>query len=232
MRGRLPLATVRIDAGVIEVRAPRHLRSFTERRVIAPTATPESALADALTSSPLLPAGRRLRTEVVLETSRITFAVTTGVDDAPKMRTALPRELLEGLERAIARRRVRGPATLELGPLVRADDAAADAHVNVASEDRIGIIVDRSRAAVTVLLVGPHGLLWGRSAPADEPVLAARLLIDRARGQLPDHGALCWWRLHDVTSGDGSSDPRARRELAAAVSSEFDGIPLLPGRPA
>jgi hypothetical protein len=218
-------ASVRIDDDVIDIRARRFLRTVTRRRAIAPGTAPQEALLEILATSSLLRSGRHLRLQVVLESARATFVSEPTAGTRPRVRVELPGQLLAGLEGAVARRRVRGPATLELGPLARADRAIA---LDADAADGTGAIVDRSGAAVTVLLVGPTGLLWGRTAPADDPELAARLLIDRARSQLPTDGGLRWWGLHDVAGGDGLIDRRRRNEFAAAVAHELEDIPLRP----
>jgi len=222
MRGEV--ATVRVDRDAVDVTARRRFRTATQHMPIEPGRAAHTALAHVLAASPLLPAGRHVRLRVVLETPRTIFAqaASDGADD--RVRPVLPPDLLDDVEAAIARRRVRGPATLELGPLVRAD-ALGDASLRPASDD-FGAIVDRSDAAVTVLLIGATGLAWGRAAPVDDPALAARLLIDRARSQLPHANALRWWRLHDVASSDGADAARRAHEFEAAVASEFEGTPM------
>jgi hypothetical protein len=220
------VATVRVDRDAVDVTARRRFRTATERIPIAPGRAVHDSLVHVLTTSPLLPAGRHVRLRVVLETPRAIFAQGVSDDSDDRARPVLPSDVLDVVEAAITRRRVRGPATLELGPLVRAD-VLGDASLRPAL-DGFGAVVDRSDAAVTVLLIGPTGLAWGRAAPVDDPVLAARLLTDRARSQLPYPNALRWWRLHDVASSEGAGAARRAREFEAAVASEFEGTPLFP----
>jgi len=218
------LATVRVDDGVAEVHAARFLRSVTQRTSVPRGTPPETALRQVLESSALLRTGRNVRMRVLVETPRTIFTIDPTRSARPTARAVVPDDLLAGLERAIVRRRTRGPASLELGPLVRAERAGPD--VARLDPNGVGVIVDRSDAAVTVLLIAASGLLWGRSAPAREPALAARLLLDRARGQLAVGSEVRWWRLHDVASDDASDDRRIRSEFSAAASSELEGTPL------
>jgi hypothetical protein len=222
---RADVATVRVDRDAVDVTARRRFRTATERIPIAPGRAAHDSLAHVLATSPLLPGGRNVRLRVVLETPRTIFAEGGGGDADHRVRPVLPSDLLDAVEAAIARRRVRGRATLELGPLVRADVLVGACLRS--SFDGLGAVVDRSDAAVTVLLIGPTGLAWGRAAPVDDPVLAARLLIDRARSQVPNADALRWWCLHDVASSEGADAARRAREFEAAVASELEGTPLL-----
>jgi hypothetical protein len=227
MRNQRSLATVRVDDGLVDVDAARFLRSGTERTTVPRGTPPEDALHQVLQSSTLLRTGRHLRMRVLIETPRTIFATDPTRSARPAARAVVPDDLLAGLERAIVRRRTRGPASLELGPLARAERAWPD--VVRLDPSGVGAIVDRSDAAVTVLLIGASGLLWGRSAPAREPALAVRLLLDRARGQLAVGSEVRWWRLHDVASDEASDVRRARSEFSAAASFELDGTSLRAG---
>jgi hypothetical protein len=226
-------ATVRLDLGVVDVAVRRSLRTRTERIALEPGTAPQAALASVLATSALLRPGSSLTLRVILETSRVVYVpardsaprVAAGLRETAGCGVELTAELREGLARALGRRWVNGPATLELGPLVRADVARA---ARPLSTDGRGVVVDRSDAAVTVLVIGASGLVWARSVPAADPGLAVRLLIDRARGLLGPGGRLSWWGLSDVASqGDAAAQRRHAREFEAAAAAELDGVPSL-----
>ncbi len=218
---------MRVDRGVIDIDARRSLRSRAERIDVAEDCPADVALARALATSPLLRPGRSTHTRVLLETSSVVYTLQASGDGGGKVAAMLPEDLHAEFVIAVARRRVRGPATLELGPLARAETVRAS--FGALASGQVGVIADRSNAAVTVLVVGAAGLLWARSVPAGDAALAVRLLIDRACGML----ALCerprWWRLHDVAvHEDERSTLRHASEFAAATASELDGVPLVP----
>jgi len=234
------IATVRLDVGIVDITAPRALRTASERLHVAPGTQPGAALADALARSRLLRPGRVRHTRVLLETSRVLFAAETGVVAgavaeggarcgltlARPLIAVLPQDLQTALLGVLEHRRVSGPATVELGPLARAA-AGLSPMDGTAAGTAAGLVIDRSNAAVTVLLLGKEGVLWGRSVPATDPLLAARLLIDRAQSLLPPAIGLRWWRISDVASHD---DPRRvqrdAREFEAAAAAELEGVPL------
>jgi len=219
------LTTVRVDVGVIEVESRRALRTRSERIPVPPDRPADATLTDAFATSRLLRPGRSTHTRVLLETSSVVYATArSGIQDGSN---TLPDGLRDGLVRAVQRRRVRGPATVELGPLARAE--AARPTFGDLTRGRVGVIADRSNAAVTVLVVGRAGLLWGRSVPPEDTVLAVRLLIDRANGMLQLRRTPSWWCLHDVaTDEDARITLRRRSEFAAATASELDGVPIAP----
>jgi len=221
-----PLATVRIDRGAVHVSARRWVHPRSERHAVSIDASPGEALQHAFAASSLLRPGRALRTLVLLESPQVTFSPTSGPSAEKAWSITLPSGVREGLLAALGRRHVRGPATLEFGPLARADASLAF-HPNLPVDD-VGIVVDRSSAAVTVLVISSFGLAWARSVPAEDPALAARLLIDRACGLIPRGASIRWWRLHDVaTTDDARSGQRQRREFEAAAAVELEGVPLL-----
>ena len=226
MQASLPVATVRLDVGVVDVTARRLLRVHGQRIAVEPETTPDVALAHTLRSSSLLRPGRAVTTRVLLETPQVVYGAVDSGGRSHRPNATVPTALRDGLIRAVARRRVRGPATLELAPLARAQEAR-DSFGDL-EHNGLGVIVDRSNAAVSILVVGLSGLVWARSVPADDPGLAARLLIDRARGLLGSRVELRWWRLHDVASDeDERTASRAAREFSAAAAAELDGVPML-----
>jgi hypothetical protein len=218
---------------VVDIDTRRDLRSRTERIRIEPDTAPDAALARAFATSPLLRPGRSTHTRELVETSRVIYDLRPhgGEDDGcrvggEKVAAILPPDLRAGLLGAVAQRRVRGPATLELGPLARAE--AVRTSFGALAHGQVGVIADRSDAAVTVLVVGVSGLLWARSVPSDDAALAVRLLIDRACGMLALSEQPRWWRLHDVaTHEDERAMVRGASEFAAATASELDGVPLV-----
>jgi len=218
-------ATVRVDRGVVEIAAQRGIRSRGERIDVPVDAAPDRALAHAFATSKLLRAGRSARTRVLVETARVVYAPDANRREGRSGSATIEEEIGEGLVRAVSLRRIRGPATLELGPLSRAE--AARATFGDLSRGGMGVIADRSNAAVTVLVVGPSRIVWARSVPPDDAALAVRLLVHRAFGMLHLRERPRWWRLHDVAT---SADPRAAlrdaSEFAAAAASELDGVPL------
>jgi len=222
-------AIVRVDMGTVDISARRRLRERHERIVVDPDRGPVESLTHALATSQLLRPGRSLRTRVLLETARVIYGAG-GMRRGPACTAALPSDLRAALQRAVDRRRVRGGATLEIAPLARA--AAAHATCADAEADMRAIVVDRSHAAVTVLLLGASGLHWARSVPSDDPAVAVRLLVDRAlqvAGAWPS-----WWRLHDVTGSVSVPAPidfevEASSPFAVAAARALDGVPLTGG---
>ncbi len=218
-------ALIRVDRGVIEVDVRRSLRSRNERREVGTGVAPDAALAQVFATSKLLRAGRAARTRVIIETSQVVYVAKPRGIGAHSGAAVLSDELGEGLVRAIACRRIRGPATLELGPLARVDEVRTS--FGDLRAGGVGVVIDRSNAAVTVLVIGESGVLWARSVPSEDACLAVRLLINRAFGMLHITQRARWWRLHDVAS---HADPRAMlrdaSEFAAATASELDGVPL------
>jgi len=219
-------ASVRIDAGVTEIVAERWSRR-REHHVWAPDgAGPEDALMTALEMTRFLRPGRFTKLRVILESSTVSYCPSDHVPtlsrsfpDAVATRPArLPAPLLERLASVIAHRRVRGPATLEIGALVRADESLRDApsrtSVPTQAHAPFELVVDRSNAAVSVLVLGSHGLVWARSVPATDPCAALPILVRRARTDVGHGSRVRSWRLHDVARDpDGIVTARRRSEF-------------------
>jgi hypothetical protein len=225
MRAETTGTIVRVDRGVVEVDTKRSLRSHVERIDVPVDAGADTALAHAFATSRLLRPGRTTRTRVLVETARVVYSPDARRREGRSGTATIAEDLCDGLIGAIAQRRVRGPASLELGPLSRAE--AARTTFGDLSGGGVGIIADRSNAAVTVLVVGSSRIVWARSVPSDDACLAVRLLVHRAFGMLHLRERPRWWRLHDVaTAADPRSVLRDASEFAAAAASELDGVPL------
>lgn len=208
------VATIRIDADLVEVTIERS--PWRARTVVlpGPRSAPEVALAEALLGTRSLRGGSSVRLRVVIETPNVVYSATHAEGDDVTVK--LHADLLAALERVIGRRRTRGPATLELGPLVRAHRALACAD---RSSQGTGVIVDRSRSAVTVLVLDRGIPRWARSAPAERPIPALIALLERAAVEALAGGRIDWWALDDVadvTAGGVPGPPGVSGEAFAA----------------
>ena len=224
MRSLPSSVTVRVDAGIVEVTARRLRRSVSDRTVVDPRLEPGSALRQALETSPVLGSGRRTRLRVHLETERVVFRPDTNLGDERCVRPNLPADLLDGLEIALRRRRCRGPATLELGPLARAE--ATRPNWSGSPSEAVRLIVDRSNAAVSVMVLAETGLIWARAVPATDLDSAVPLLIARGRAFLSDRSRLIGWGLQDVALCPTPDETACnRKSFAELIGREFNTLP-------
>jgi len=218
-------ADVRLDAGLVEIRTRWSRRERSERILVPPQMHPDVALTGALRRSRLLRPGRNFRTRILLETPHVIHVEEPGAGRDVVTRCVLPAELQDRLLAAAAHRRVRGPATLGLGPLARADAACHEVGIGMQAPDEVGVIIDRSNAAVTILLLSVAGLLWARSVPSDDPAIAVALLAARARDVLARDRRILWWRLHDVAScEDAAAAGLLIHEVESTVASVFGAV--------
>jgi hypothetical protein len=202
---------VRIDDDVIEVDASRRSRSAKERHEVAEGEDRFDVLDRTIRSSRLLRPGRRCEFGVLVESPRILYPVTEdgpGVEDG-RVKVVLPEMVRDVLEPIVARRRVHGPAWFAAGPALRAVDTI-ERRAAVGPIGR-GIIVDRSSAAVTVLLVDAARIRWARGAPADDPADVAAVLLRRLGEVISGRYGIHWWHLEDVARP--SDERRGCREL-------------------
>lgn len=203
---------IRVDSDAVEVSGSRLRGPFVERYGVDAGSEPFGVVEDALASSRLLRPGRPCEIGVHLESAATLYRTVQGdgehrsADGA--FRVVLPEVVSEVLEQVLARRRVHGRAWFSAGPASRAVETLR----RRARSGRIGrgFIIDRSSAAVTVMLVDGPTVRWARGAPADEPSEAAAQLLRRAGEVVNGAYGLHFWHLEDVASPD--DDRRRRRE--------------------
>lgn len=216
-------AFIRIDADAVEVRGRRSTRVRSERHPVLEGEDPLDVLEDVLQTSPLLGPGRRCELGILLESPRILYRTHDGAGDdpgaGPEMQAVMPELMLEALEPILARRRMHGDAWFMPGPVERAFRTIRR-QVDADSGGR-GLIVDRSSAAVTVLLVDGGLVRWARGAPAEDPTETAAILIRRAIGPVDPQFGLDWWHLEDVAS---PGDERDRLLGAQAFEASCDTL--------
>ena len=123
--------------------------------------------------------------------------------DGAALEVLLAQDVLDDVVEGLARRRCSGTVRLELGPVVRARDLLR--RVRGVVSDRPGVIVDVSRAALTVLELRGDRPVAARAVPAADP----RTALARAAG--PALAAAV-----DAAAGeDGSAGGRAWVHLSA-----------------
>jgi len=169
------------------------------------------SLAAALRQSPLLRSVRRIDLRILLETADVVLRVHAGSTEVRSSRTAdggllapsvlvplrsgtsdavlevsLERELLSRLVAALALRRFVGTVRMELGSLVRS--RAIIRALGPTAETRPGVILDVTRAAVTVVILDGSVSQVGavpaddlRSALASAATAPLRSLVERER---------------------------------------------------
>lgn len=221
---------VRVDTDVVEVRGRRWGRRAEEQHPVGPGGTSADVLERTLRRSRLLAPGRRCELGVLLESPMIRYRDVRPGPDAPAAGTIPPVELPEAvrevLEPLIARRRVHGPAWFAPGPAHRAI-ATIRARAAAGAIGR-GVIVDRSSAAVTVLVVDSVRVAWARGGPGDAPAAVASLLLERAAETVEPHRRLEWWHLEDVARpGDGRERRRVASEVEARCHDLLGGLPRI-----
>lgn len=208
--------TVRLDHDCVEVTGTVFGASRHERIAIPDGSDPYETLETVLQTSRLLRPGRACRLDVEIESPRIVYRTpetpdgTLGAAGGPGIEVEFPDGLLDVLVPILARRRVHGTAGVRPGPGARAIRLMR-AHNEQGVTGR-GLIIDRSSAAVTVLIVDPGAIPWARGGPADHPIRAVELLVDRAASMIAGRSRIDWWHLEDVASPD---DLRAKRRDAS-----------------
>jgi len=226
-------ATLRVDRDRIEVVAPGARASHRGYWSVPDGSDAVDVLRDVLRTSPSLRPGRACRLRVIVESARATYTIQRSEDGAgavlDRVAVSIPADLLVRLETAVARRRVHGPATLEVGPLARVADRARSGSVMPDGPLGHGIIIDRSTAAVTVLVLVGASVSWVRGAPGDDDERAMTALVKAAVVQ-GDAARPDWWDLEDVVARRAHEDRRAAdHRFEAACAQRLEGVPRLEG---
>lgn len=224
---------VRLDRDCVEVAGTVLGAARHERITIPDGSDPYEALETVLQTSRLLRPGRACRLEISIESPRIVYRTpeapdgTIGAAGGPGIEVEFPDGLLDVLVPILGRRRVHGTAGVMPGPGARAIRMMR-ARLEHGVTGR-GLIIDRSSAAVTVLIVDPGAIPWARGGPADDPIRAVELLVDRAASIIAGRSRIDWWHLEDVASPD---DARTRRRDAsgfeAACHALVGNVPRIP----
>lgn len=226
---------IRVDRDAVEVRGERLRGPLTERYSVDRGGDPYAVLESALASSRLLRPGRACEIGIHLESASTRYRTVQGEaehrsEDAG-FHVVLPEVVREVLEPVLARRRVHGRAWFAAGPAVRAVETMRAR--NLAGGIGRGFIIDRSSAAVTVLLVDGATVRWARGAPADDPTDAAAHLLRRAGEVVNGAYGLHFWHLEDVASPDDERRRRREaRELEARCHALIGHLPRMASRPA
>ena len=223
MRALHRRVTIRIDSDCVEVLGSRLGRAAHEVRTVEQGGDAYAVLEDVLRTSRLLRPGRSCEVGVLLESPRTLYRTELG-DGASRAEdggftVVLPEVVRDVLDPILARRRVHGGGWFAAGPALRAVNTM-ERRVASASPGR-GIIVDRSSAAVTVLLVDGATIRWARGAPAGDPAAVAAVLLRRVGEAIDGRFGLHWWHLEDVANPD---DARARRRLAREVEARCHAL--------
>lgn len=214
---------IRVDSDAVEVRGQRMSGPALERYGVEQDADPFEALETALRSSRLLRPGRPCEIGLHLESAATRYRTVQGEGEHRSedgtFQVVLPEVVREVLEPVLARRRVHGRAWFAAGPAARAVETMQAR--NRAGGIGRGFIIDRSSAAVTVLLIDGATVRWARGAPADHPTEAAAHLLRRAGEVVNGAYGLHFWRLEDVASPD---DERRRRREAREVEARCHAL--------
>jgi hypothetical protein len=223
--------TVRLDRDVVEVRGRSMGRDRDERYTVGEGEDVYATLEHTLRSSRLLRPGRACELGVVIESPRILYRTADGEGDdaSPDGRFAvvMPEIVEEVLDPILSRRRVHGRAWFGAGPALRAVDTM-ERRIAQGPIGR-GIIVDRSAAAVTVLLIDATTIRWARGAPADDPAQVAAVLLRRVGEFVDGRFGLHWWHLEDVARPvDAPARRREARELEARCHAMIGFLPRIP----
>lgn len=227
--------TVRIDRDAVEVTGVRLRGPVAERYSVASGADPYDVLETALATSRLLRPGRACEIGVHLESAATLYRTVQGEgecrSDDGTFQIVLPDAVGDVLEPVLARRRVHGRAWFAAGPAARAVETMR-ARNRTGGIGR-GFIIDRSSAAVTVLLIDGATVRWARGAPADDPTEAAAHLLRRAGEVVNGAYGLHFWHLEDVASPDDVRQGRRQaRELEARCHALVGHLPRMAARAA
>ena len=203
---------IRVDRDAVEVRGRSIRGSATDIHEVPEGADRYEALEEAFASSRLLRPGRPCEIGLLLESASTLYRTVQGEGEHRSadgsLQVVLPEVVRDVLEPIVARRRVHGRAWFAAGPPIRAMETMR-ARASSGGIGR-GFIVDRSSAAVTVLLIDGATVRWARGAPADEPTEAVAHLLRRAGEVVNGAYGLHFWHLEDVARP--SDDRRRRRE--------------------
>lgn len=227
MAGLKRSVSVRVDVDAIEVTGERLGRPAGERWDVPADALPFGVLETAIGSSRLLRPGRPCTVGVHVESPRTRYL--TGAGGAEHVAGAgLDVVLADGTRDVLAailgRRRVHGRAWFGAGPAIRALSVLS-ARSRQGPIGR-GLIVDRSSAAVTVLLVDGTTVRWARGAPAEDAPDVATILLRRAGEIVNGSYGLHWWHLEDVAAPtDERRRRREQREFEARCHSLIGFLP-------
>lgn len=221
---------IRLDVDAVDVRGRRRGRDVSERYRVGAAEDPYEVLEGCLRTSSLLRPGRRCEIGIELESAHTLYRTVQGDDqhrsEDGALHIVLPEVVGEVLEPILARRRVHGPAWFAAGPASRAS-ATLRRRAAVGGIGR-GFIVDRSSAAVTVMLIDGATVRWARGAPADEPTEVAAVLLRRAAEVVNGAYGLHWWHLEDVASpADERAGRRVARELEARCHALVGHLPRI-----
>ena len=224
---------VRLDRDCVEVSGIVLGASRHERTAIPDGSDPYEALETVLQKSRLLRAGRACRLDIDVESARMVYRTSEppdgglGAGGGPGIDVEFPDGLLDVLVPILGRRRVHGTVGVRPGPAARAIRMMR-ARIEQGATGR-GLIIDRSSAAITVLVLDPADIPWARGGPADDPILAVELLVDRAAGMIAGRSRIDWWHLADVASPE---DVLTRRRDAsgfeAACHALVGHLPRIP----
>jgi hypothetical protein len=220
--------TIRLDRDVVEVSGRRLGSDVIESHPVTSADDVFDVLERTLSRSRLLRAGRACEVGVLLESPRTLYRTVQGEGEDEsrdgRFEVVMPEVVSEILEPIIARRRVHGKAWFAAGPAIRAVDTMRR-RAAVGPIGR-GIIVDRSSAAVTVLLIDSTTIRWARGAPADDPTEVAAVLLRRVGEVVGGRYGLHWWHLEDVASPPDERDRRREaRELEARCHAMIGYLP-------
>ncbi len=226
---------IRVDRDAVEVSGHRFRGPATERYDVESGTDPFEALEAALASSRLLRPGRACDIGVHLESAATIYRTVQGEGEHRSedgaLQVVLPEAVRDVLEPVMARRRVHGRAWFSAGPLARAVETMRAR--NRAGGIGRGFIIDRSSAALTVLLIDGATVRWARGAPADEPCEAAAHLLRRAGEVVNGAYGLHFWHLEDVAApSDDRRRRREARELEARCHSLIGHLPRMASRAA
>lgn len=214
---------IRVDSDAIEVSGHRLNRPVTERHGVASDEDRFEVLEDVVATSRLLRPGRRCDVGVIIESPSILYRTVDGEGEEHAgdgvLQVVMPEFVRGVLDPILARRRVHGTAWFAGGP-ARRTLLTLRARAATGSIGR-GFIIDRSTAAVTVLLVDDLGIRWARGAPADDPSEVAAHLLRRAAEVVNGAYGLHWWHLEDVSSPE---DVRTRRRESREVEARCHAL--------
>lgn len=225
---------VRIDRDVVEVSGRRLGRDVRELHPIVEPDDPYTVLERVLARSPLLRPGRACELGLIIESPRTIYRTPDGEGeeraDVSTIEPVLPDLTRDVLDRIVARRRVHGVAWCSSGPPRRVYELLRE-HVHRGPLGR-GVVVDRSSAAVTVLLLEGIDIRWARGAPGDDPVETAELLLRRAARTPVALAGMSWWHLEDVARpGDDRVRARIASEVEAACHALIGNLPRIGSMP-
>lgn len=230
------VVSLRLDRDRVEVTGTSLGRPRQERTSIPDGSDPYEAVETVLRTSRLLRPGRACKLDVVVESARTVYRTvgeavgTSWSEDSRHIEVVLPDGLVDVLIPILARRRVHGSTGVIPGPVVRALRTMRS-RLEAGTPGR-GLIIDRSSAAVTVLIAGPAEIPWARGGPADDPVLSVELLVERAAGPISAGPRLDWWHLEDVArAGDGPDREREAKGFEAACHALVGHLPRIPVAP-